>query len=173
MRRPVIGVMGAGEPRPATLDAARRLGRLIAEAGWVLLTGGRPAGVMEAASAGARSVPDSLTLGILPSGRDGPVSDEVDVAVFTGVGEARNAINVLTSDVVVACGVEGPGTASEVALALRLDRPAILLAPSPEAAAFFRTIQGAARLYEVTTPEAVVEMIEHRLGIARWSVKPK
>jgi uncharacterized protein (TIGR00725 family) len=165
--------MGAGEPRPATLDVARRLGRLIAEAGWVLLTGGRPAGVMEAASAGASSVPDSLTLGILPSGRDGPVSEEVDVAVFTGVGEARNAINVLSSDVVVACGVEGPGTASEVALALRLDRPTILLAPSPEAVAFFRTIQGAARLYEVTTPEAVVEMIEHRFGIARWSVKPK
>lgn len=173
MRRPVIGVMGAGEPRPATLDAARRLGRLIAEAGWVLLTGGRPAGVMQAASAGARSVPGSLTLGILPSGRDGPVSEAVDVAVFTGVGEARNAINVLSSDVVVACGVEGPGTASEVALALRLDRPTILLAPSPEAAAFFRTIQGAARLYEVTTPEAAVEMIQHRLGIARWPVKPK
>ena len=173
MRRPVIGVMGAGEPRPATLDAARRLGRLIAEAGWVLLTGGRPAGVMEAASAGARSVPGSLTIGILPSGRDGPVSEEVDVAVFTDVGEARNAINVLSSDVVVACGVEGPGTASEVALALRLDRPTILLAPSPEAAAFFRTIQGAARLYEVTTPEATVEMIQHRLGIARWPVKPK
>ena len=67
---------------------------------------------------------------------------------------------------VVACGVEGPGTASEVALALRLDRPTILLAPSPEAAAFFRTIQGAARLYEVTMPEAAVEMIQHRLGIA-------
>ena len=172
MRRPVIGVMGAGEPRPATLDAARRLGRLIADAGWVLLTGGRPAGVMEAASAGARSVPGSLTLGILPSGRDGPVSEEVDVAVFTGVGEARNAINVLSSDVVVACGVEGPGTASEVALALRLDRPTILLAPSPEAAAFFRSIQGAGRLYQVDTPAAAVELIERGLGIARWSVKP-
>jgi uncharacterized protein (TIGR00725 family) len=165
--------MGAGEPRPDTLDAARQLGRLVAEAGWVLLTGGRPAGVMEAASAGARSVPGSLTLGILPSGPDGPVSEHVDVAVFTGVGEARNAINVLSSDVVVACGVEGPGTASEVALALRLDRPTILLAPSPEAAAFFRTIQGAARLYQVGAPAAVVEMIEHRIGIDRWPVKPK
>ena len=165
--------MGAGEPRPEALDAARRLGRLVAEAGWILLTGGRPAGVMEAASAGAGSVPGSLTLGILPSGPDGPVSEHVDVAVFTGLGEARNAINVLSSDVVVACGVEGPGTASEVGLALRLDRPTILLAPSPEAAAFFRTIQGTARLYQVGTPDAVVEMIEHRIGIDRWSVKSK
>jgi len=173
MRRPVIGVMGAGQPRPATLEAARRLGRLIGEAGWVLLTGGRPAGVMEAASAGAKSVPGSLTLGILPSGPDGAVSAAVDIAVFTGLGEARNTINVLSSDAVVACGVEGPGTASEVALALRLDRPVILLAPSPEAATFFRTIQSSGRLYEVETPAAAVELIERGLGIARWPLKPK
>src|SRR5687768_18016061 len=105
--------MGAGEPEPLTLEAARRLGQLVAEAGWVVLTGGLPAGVMEAACAGAKSVPGSLTIGVLPTGPDGPVSAHVDVAVFTGVGEARNAINVLSSDVVIACGVEGPGTASE------------------------------------------------------------
>ena len=66
--------MGAGEPEPATLEAARRFGRLVAEAGWILLTGGRPAGVMDAASAGAKEVPGSITLGILPSGPGGPVS---------------------------------------------------------------------------------------------------
>ena len=91
----------------------------------------------------------------------------VDVAVFTGVGEARNAINVLTSDVVIACGVEGPGTASEVALALRLARPTVLLAPAPEAARFFRTIAGRCPLHEVATPEAAVELIDfcRRLGV--------
>jgi uncharacterized protein (TIGR00725 family) len=169
-RRPVIGVMGGSASAPSTLDAARRLGRLAAEAGWVVLTGGRPAGVMEAASEGAKSVPGSLTVGILPSGPEGPVSAAVDIAVFTGVGEARNAINVLSSDVVVACGVEGPGTASEVALALRLARPTILLAPSTEAAAFFRTIEAQGSLYEVGNPEAAVEVIEYRLGIPRWAI---
>jgi hypothetical protein len=160
--------MGASEPGPSTLGAAHQLGRLVAEAGWVVLTGGRPAGVMDAASAGAKSVPGSLTLGILPSGPDGPVSPGVDVAVFTGIGEARNAINVLSSDVVIACGVEGPGTASEVALALRLARPTILLAPTPEAARFFRTIAGRSLLHEVATPEAAVDLIERGLGISRW-----
>jgi uncharacterized protein (TIGR00725 family) len=169
-RRPVIGVMGGSASAPSTLDAARRLGRLAAEAGWVVLTGGRPAGVMEAASEGAKSVPGSLTVGILPSGPEGPVSAAVDIAVFTGVGEARNAINVLSSDVVVACGVEGPGTASEVALALRLARPTILLAPSTEAAAFFRTIEAQGSLYEVGNPEAAMEVIEYRLGIPRWAI---
>ena len=104
------------------------------------------------------------------SGPDGLVGAAVDIAVFTDVGEARNVINVLSSDVVVACGVEGAGTASEVALALKLARPTVLLAPSPEAAVFFRSMETQASLHEVDTPEAAVELIEHRLGIARWSL---
>lgn len=134
----------------------------------MVLTGGRPAGVMEAACAGAKTVRGSLTIGILPTGPDGPVSEHVDVAVFTGVGEARNVINVLSSDVVVACGVEGPGTASEVALALRLGRPTILLAAAPAASAFFRTIAGWGILHEIQTPESVIEFVEQQLGIPRW-----
>ena len=161
--------MGGSAAEPWTLEAAHRLGRLVAEAGWVVLTGGRPAGVMEAASMGAKSVPGGITIGILPSGPDGPVSVAVDIAVFTGIGEARNAINVLSSDVVVACGAGGAGTASEVALALRLARPTILVGPSPEAAAFVRTLDAPGSLHEVDTPEAAVELIEHRLGIARWA----
>ncbi|HEU4798043.1 MAG TPA: cytochrome [bacterium] len=160
--------MGASEPQSATLHAARELGRLAAEAGWVVLTGGRPAGVMEAACAGAKSVPGSLTIGILPTGPEGPVSAHVDVAIFTEAGQARNVLNVLSSDVVVACGVEGPGTASEVALALKLARPTVLLAATPAAAAFYRTIAGRGILHEVQTPESVIELIEQRLGIARW-----
>ena len=159
--------MGAGDPSPATLDAARRFGRLVAEAGWILLTGGRPAGVMDAASAGAKDVPGGLTIGILPDGPGGPVSRHVDVAVFTGMGDARNAINVLSSDVVVACGVEGPGTASEVALALKAGRPTVLLCASPAAAAFFRSVARGAVLHEAATPEAAVALIEGQLRIAR------
>jgi uncharacterized protein (TIGR00725 family) len=134
----------------------------------VVLTGGRPAGVMEAACAGAKSVAGSLTVGVLPTGPDGPVSAQVDVAVFTALGEARNAINVLSSDVVVACGVEGPGTASEVALALRAQRPTVLLGAAPAAVAFFRTIAGDEALYEAESPEAVIEIIEQRLRVPRW-----
>lgn len=167
-RRPVIGVMGASEPGLHALEAAYRLGELVAGAGWALLTGGRPAGVMEAACAGAKSVPGSLTIGILPTGPDGPVSGHVDVAVFTGLGDARNAINVLSSEVVVACGVESPGTASEVALALTAGRPTVLLAPTPAASAFFRTMVGRGKLYEAQTPEGVIALIEEQLGIPRW-----
>ncbi|HEX2219054.1 MAG TPA: hypothetical protein VHG35_09630 [Gemmatimonadales bacterium] len=168
-RRPVVGVMGASAPGAAALEAAQRLGRLAAQAGWVVLTGGRPAGIMDAACAGAKSVSGSLTVGILPTGAEAPVSEHVDVAVFTGMNEARNVINVLSSDVVVACGVEGPGTAAEVALALKLDRPTILLAAAPAASAFFHGLAATRLLYEAQTPEATIEIIERRLGLARWA----
>jgi uncharacterized protein (TIGR00725 family) len=161
--------MGAGDPGPEPKRLARRLGQLVAEAGWILLTGGRPAGIMEAASAGAKAVPGGLTIGILPSGPEGPVSEWVDIAIFTGLGDARNAVNVLTSDVVVACGVEGPGTASEVALALKSERPTILLCASPAAQAFFTSIARGNTLHQAKSPEAIIELIEHRLGIPRWS----
>jgi uncharacterized protein (TIGR00725 family) len=160
--------MGANEPGPSTLQAAGQLGRLAAEAGWVVLTGGRPAGVMEAASAGAKAVPGSLTIGVLPTGPEGPVSRHVDVAVFTGLGEARDAVNVLSSDVVVACGVEGLGTAAEVALALKAGRPTILLAPLPEAAAFFGLLAINGGLHQAPTAEAAIALIENELGIPRW-----
>lgn len=129
-RRPVIGVIGAAEASPERVADARRLGHLIAERGWVVLTGGRPAGVMAAATAGAKEVAGGLTIGVLPDEGDGPVADGVDIAIRTGMGNARNAINVLSSDVVIACGVEGPGTASEVALALKSGRPVIFLSCS-------------------------------------------
>jgi hypothetical protein len=155
--------MGAGEPGAQSLADARLLGRLVAERGWVVLTGGRPAGVMAAACAGAKEVPGSLTLGILPSARDGVCAD-VDLAVFTGMGDARNAINVLSSDVVIACGVEGPGTASEVALGLKAEKPVVLLRAGPEAAAFFRGVIGAGHLLEAANPEEALRIAADLLG---------
>jgi uncharacterized protein (TIGR00725 family) len=171
MRRPVIGVMGAGEPSAGNLAAARELGRLVAERGWVLLTGGRPEGVMAAASAGAKEISGSLTLGILPSAGGGEGRD-VDIAVFTGMGEARNMINVLSSDVIVACGVEGPGTVSEIALGLKAEKPVILLGASESARELFQGIRGRALLLHAGTPQQVVNLIENELGIRRDDLRP-
>ena len=168
MRRPVIGVMGASDASSASLTAARELGKLLAERGWIVLTGGRPSGVMAAVSSGAKQIPGSLTLGILPgaSGGEGP---DVDIAVFTGMGEARNAINVLTSDVVIACGVEGPGTVSEIALALKAGKPVILLGAPAGARSFLGELRGRAQLLEAAAPGKAVQLIEEELGISRAS----
>jgi predicted Rossmann-fold nucleotide-binding protein len=147
-RRAVVGVMGAGEgASAAAITLAEDLGEHVSRRGWALLTGGRPVGVMAAASRGAMRVPGHLVLGVLPHGGDatGDATGDagsggrasggvaaVDVAVFTGMGAARNAINVLSCDAVVVCGGGGPGTASEAAFALIHDRPLLLLAaPEP------------------------------------------
>lgn len=58
--------MGAGDrATPQDLEIAYALGQKIAEQGWILLTGGRAVGVMDAASRGAKQA-NGLTIGILP-----------------------------------------------------------------------------------------------------------
>ena len=131
-----------------------------------MLTGGRAEGVMGAAAAGAKEIAGSLTLGILPGERGGEGPD-IDVAVFTGMGEARNAINVLSSDVVVACGADGAGTLSEIALALKAEKPVILLDPPAHARELFVSVRGGGRLLVAASPRETVRLLEEELEIAR------
>ncbi len=157
--------MGAGDQaRGKDLRLAERLGELLARAGFVVLTGGRDAGVMAAATRGAGRVRGSLKVGILP-GTGGPVAPGLDVAVFTGLGHSRNAVNVLTSDVVFAVGAGGPGTASETAIAIKTGKPLVLLAPTRAAAAFFRSLGG--DLAVARTPGEAVALARRRLGSRR------
>lgn len=140
-RQKVIGVVGSGSANTPLGTLAHELGRLIAGEGWVVLSGGRNAGVMDRVSEGAKSA-GGTTIGILPNGK-AAASDWIDVAIVTDMNNARNAIIVLSSDVVIACGVEGAGTASEVALAIKTKKPVILLAAATDAEAFFKRIGGA------------------------------
>jgi uncharacterized protein (TIGR00725 family) len=160
--------MGASDPARESLTAARQLGRLVAERGWIVLTGGRAAGIMAAACEGAKQVPHSITVGILPGARAGEGGD-VDLAVFTGMGDARNLINVLTSDVVVACGVDSAGTASEVAFALVSAKPVILLGAAESARAFFRELRSQGRILEAATPLEAADLLEGELAIPRFT----
>jgi uncharacterized protein (TIGR00725 family) len=139
MKKILIGVMGPGEgATPTDLENAYQLGQLIAAEGWVLLTGGRKAGVMDAASRGAKMA-GGLTVGILPGKDSEEVSEAVDIAIVTSLGDARNAINVLSSDALIACGM-GLGTASEVALALKNGKSVVLLTQDALSQQFFQTL---------------------------------
>jgi hypothetical protein len=124
--RLVIGVMGPAACDDETATLARAVGRGVAERGAVLLTGGR-SGVMEEASRGAREA-GGLTVGILPGATiaESPANPFVDVALPTGLGEARNWVNVCASDALIAIG-GGFGTLSEIALALKARKPLVLL----------------------------------------------
>lgn len=160
MRRTIIGVMGGCDGEPRTLEHAYQVGRLIAERGWVLLNGGRPTGVMDASARGAREA-GGLTVGILFDAEREAASEHLDLVLPTGMGSARNSINVLSSDVVVACRGQG-GTLSEIALALRFGRPVVLLDFDPGAAFLDACGPGAWRC--VTTPEAAVAAVTQLLA---------
>lgn len=124
--RTIVGVMGSGEDGDAALLAlARELGAAIAGEGWVLLNGGRGGGVMDASAEGA-SLAGGLVVGVLPDDDTESASRHLDIPIRTGLGDARNAVNVLSSDVVIALR-GGAGTLSEVALALKAGRPVIAL----------------------------------------------
>jgi len=157
----LIGVMGPGGASAEDVAAARELGRLVALRGWALLTGGRAEGVMEAASRGAREA-GGLTVGLLPGEDASQASEFVEVAIPTGLGQARNNLNVLSSRVVVACGM-GAGTAAEVALALKAGKPVVLLRAGREAEAFFKSLGGAG-VSIATSPAEAVEEVTRMLG---------
>jgi hypothetical protein len=138
-----------------------KLGQLIAENAWVLLTGGRKSGVMDAASLGAKSA-NGLTIGILPGEEPQNISDGVDIAIVTGIGSARNNINVLSSDVVIACGM-GAGTLSEIALAIKANKPVILLNNQPESQVFLQQLSPK-NVMIVTSHEEAIAQVRQRLN---------
>eukprot|EP00123_Amoebidium_parasiticum_P000115 comp10291_c0_seq1/m.5101 comp10291_c0_seq1/g.5101 ORF comp10291_c0_seq1/g.5101 comp10291_c0_seq1/m.5101 type:complete len:185 (-) comp10291_c0_seq1:50-604(-) len=124
----IIGLMGPGEGASDRVMAlAENIGSTVARNGWILLTGGRAAGVMESASRGAKNC-GGTTIGIVPGNDKKGVSKYVDIVIVTGLGNARNNVNVLSSDVVVAMVEDmGMGTLSEIALARKNGKHVVLV----------------------------------------------
>ena len=155
----VIGVMGSHRGDTRTLEEAYRVGEGIAKRGHILLTGGG-GGTMRAASEGARKA-GGLVVAVLPSERHYPAkgypNDFVDIPIYTGLSDARNAINAKTPDVLVALR-GGLGTLSEIALALKSGTPVIgLRCPRFE-------IAGDIDVIRVATVEGVFEELKRMLG---------
>ena len=125
-RPKVIMVSGGSIASEEDTDFAKRVGRLLAQAGAVVLTGGGT-GVMEAASRGAANA-GGTALAVLPGSNatESPPNRYVSLAVFTGMGDARNSILVRSADAVIAIGGAW-GTLSEIALASKVGRPVVLL----------------------------------------------
>jgi uncharacterized protein (TIGR00725 family) len=122
MTRRCIGVIGAGECDAELGMLAEAVGRGIAEAGAVLVCGGM-GGVMEAACRGAKGA-GGLTVGILPGPDRNGANEYVDLAVATGIGEARNLAIIRTSDVLIAAG-GSYGTLSEIGFALKMGKKVV------------------------------------------------
>jgi uncharacterized protein (TIGR00725 family) len=107
-----IGVIGGSQPDQSSIEAASKVGELIAKAGAVLVCGGL-GGVMEAAASGAKKA-GGLTVGILPGTHPDEANPFIDVPIATGMGYSRNALVAMNVDVLIAIDGEY-GTLSEIA----------------------------------------------------------
>jgi uncharacterized protein (TIGR00725 family) len=103
-------------------QTAADLGGALADAGAVIVCGGL-GGVMEAVARGARRR-GGVVIGVLPGYDSRSGNRYLSVAVPTGLGHGRNVVVAAAGDVLVALP-GGPGTLSEIALALALGRPVI------------------------------------------------
>jgi uncharacterized protein (TIGR00725 family) len=120
-----VSVIGSGaEHEPA----AEEVGRLLAERGCVVLTGGTDE-VMAAAHRGAKAA-GGTTIAVLPGERRTEANPWADHVVATGVGHARNLAVAASADAVIAVGGSW-GTLTEIGFAMRLGRPVVILAGGP------------------------------------------
>ena len=126
MARVQVAVIGSGSEHEAH---AEQVGRLLAERGATVVTGGLGS-VMAAAARGAKSA-GGTTIGILPGETRQAANEWIDHVVVTGVGHARNLAVVASGDAVIAVGGRW-GTLAEIGFAHVLGRPVVTLAPGWE-----------------------------------------
>lgn len=130
MPRRYVAVCGASEATEAQLQAALEVGRLLAQAGAIVINGGL-SGVAGAASEGAASAGGTV-VGFLPDSHRAGANKHLTVALPTGMGQGRNVLIVTAAQSVIAIG-GGWGTLSEIAIAKRLGRPVVTLDSWPVA----------------------------------------
>lgn len=123
-RQPQIAVVGAGVGDERTSRLAAEVGRLLAEAGAVVVCGGR-GGVMEAVAKGACEAGGTV-IGIVPSADPAEANPHCTHVVAAGTGVARNIAVVSSADAVIAIGGSW-GTLTEIAHARRIGRPVVAL----------------------------------------------
>ena len=129
---------------------AEEVGRLLAERGCAVVTGGRGE-VMAAASRGAKAA-GGTTIGILPGEDRTEANQWVDHVVVTGLGHMRNYAIAASGDGVIAVGGRW-GTLAEIAYAKLLGRPVVILDPGWQ-------LEGVDR---AATPEEAVDFVLSRV----------
>lgn len=155
-----VAVVGPGpDASRRDCERAREVGRLLAERGSCVLTGGL-SGVMAAAAEGC-SQAGGISIGLLPGTDREAASPHLTIALSTGLGELRNGLLVRSADGIVAVGGSW-GTLSEVALAHRLGVPVVTLNGWSVGDAAGVAVPMTTALSPLAAVERVVELIEHQ-----------
>jgi len=140
-----IGVIGPGQCSPEAALLAEEVGREIAGSQAVLICGGL-GGVMAAAARGSHQA-GGITIGILPGFSHDDANPYITIPIVTGLSHARNVLVVRSSHVLIA--IEGGyGTLSELAIALKIEKPVIGL----------RTWDVSSKILKAASPQEAVSM---------------
>lgn len=157
-KRVQIGVIGSSGLIDSKLfSLAYEVGQEIAKSGAVLICGGRD-GIMEAVSKGVKDG-GGISVGIVPSYTGEDANPYLTVTIATGIGFARNALVVASSDAVIVISGRA-GTLSELAIASLLDKPIIALIKGRGVAKIAEKLaeEGIINpIYEAETPKKAVE----------------
>jgi uncharacterized protein (TIGR00725 family) len=177
-----VGVMGSagGSLADAELDLACRVGKRIAQAGCVIVTGACP-GLPHAAVLGAHAA-GGLSMGISPGhSREehenvyGSPSEPYDVIVFTGSGlMGREVHNIHSSDFVIFIGGRS-GTLGEFSIAYDEGKLIGILTNSGGISNHFTEIAGLVKKDTgayIITDDNPEELIDRCLEVHRTSGRP-
>jgi len=126
-RRQQVAIIGSSEADEQMIEVAEQAGRLIAELGAAVVTGGRD-GIMAAASKGCADAGGTV-IAVTPHTQMDDVNPYAHYHIPTGMGWVRNAITGIAGDVVLVIG-GAAGTLSEIAYAWMHDRPVVALSES-------------------------------------------
>jgi hypothetical protein len=159
-----ISVIGAGQATAEEYAVAEDVGRLVAEAGAILVCGGL-GGVMAAAARGAKEAGGS-TLGILPGHDRSEANSYLDMVVATGMGHARNLAVVSSGDAVIAVGGEF-GTLSEIGLAAKMGRPVVVLNGWR-----LQRDEGTPGIWYASTPREAISLVHQALKVEETAPRP-
>jgi hypothetical protein len=154
--RRYVAVVGPGEATETELSLAAEVGRLLAERGAVVITGGL-GGVMAAAARGCTDA-GGIAVALLPGGTRAEAHPHSSIVIPTGLGELRNGLIVRAVDAVIAIGGSW-GTLSEIALARRTNVPVTCLGS-------WQVTRGSAEPVDLVRADSAADAVEFALAAA-------
>jgi uncharacterized protein (TIGR00725 family) len=164
-----VAVIGPGKKDAGEDDIilARAVGRELARRGAVLVCGGLK-GVMQAASEGAlegsrKNKTGGQVIGLLPGRKRRKGNSYLSAALPTGLGELRNGLLVGVSDAVIAVGCSW-GTLSEIALAMRMSKPTVLISRHVWEIRWYEDSEPAKTPFAASSPEEAVDVAMNEIA---------
>jgi len=96
-------------------------------------------GTMKESARGAKEV-DKVTIGIGPTGDKADMNEYIDYPLLTNMHAGRNFMNIISADVLIFVSVASPGTLSELAHAIQMSKPSIVIRGSATLQAFIKEL---------------------------------